>query len=67
LVSCAKGRIETAGVCEDSAGNNIWTWMVESKKKVKKIHDVGKSNPWTGPGDSRRLKLPDFKTIGIRK
>ena len=45
LVHCAKGRIETVGVCEDSAGNNIWTWETESKKKAKKIHDVGKANP----------------------
>jgi hypothetical protein len=22
------------------------------------------SNPWTGPEGSRRLRLPDFKTIG---
>ena len=30
----------------------------------------GKAIPlqsWTGPEDSRRLRFPDFKTIGIRK
>jgi hypothetical protein len=30
--------------------------------------DKGKSIPvqaWTGPEGSRRLRLPDFKTIGI--
>jgi hypothetical protein len=31
-------------------------------------HDKGKAMPlqaWTGPEGSRRLRLPDFKTIGI--
>jgi len=30
----------------------------------------GKATPlqtWTGPEGSRRLKLPDFKTIGTRR
>jgi hypothetical protein len=25
---------------------------------------LAKTNPWTGPEGSRRLRLPDFKTIG---
>ena len=37
--------------------------MIVSSEKVK-----GKAIPlqaWTGPEGSRRLRLPDFKTIGI--
>jgi len=33
----------------------------------EKIHKVGKAIPlqaWTGPESSRRLRLPDIKTIG---
>jgi hypothetical protein len=50
---------------------------VNLKKTNKKIrpHDLNKvselwnmyryNNPCTGPEGSRRLKLPDFKTLGI--
>jgi hypothetical protein len=34
---------------------------------VKEIKGTGKAIPlqaWTGPVGSRRLRLPDFKTIG---
>jgi hypothetical protein len=30
------------------------------KDRVVEIY----SNPWTGPEGSRRMRLPDFKTIG---
>jgi len=33
---------------------------------VATIHSEGKANPlqvWTGPEDSRRLRLPDLKTV----
>ena len=38
----------------------------ERKKKYEGINDKGKAIPlqaWTGPEGSRRLRLPDFKTI----
>jgi hypothetical protein len=38
-------------------------WEVVIKGRVKK----GKAillQPWTGPEGSRRMRLPDFKTIG---
>jgi hypothetical protein len=37
------------------------------RKHVSDAHDKGKAIPLqalTDPGDSRRLRLPDFKTIG---
>jgi len=38
----------------------------------EKLQDIGKGKAiplqaWTGPGGSRRLRLPDFKTIGTRR
>jgi len=39
----------------------------EGKSKGK---SKGKAIPlqaWTGPAGSRRMRLPDFKTIGIRR
>jgi len=36
------------------------TWKVESKFKGKAIP----LQAWTGPEGSRRVRLPDFKTIG---
>jgi hypothetical protein len=42
--------------------------MVFSLLPIKK--DKGKAIPlqaWTGPEDSRRLRLPDFKTISTGK
>jgi hypothetical protein len=33
---------------------------LRSKAKGKAIP----LQPWTGPEDSRRLRLPDFKTVG---
>jgi len=42
---------------------------MKSKGKDKgKGKGKGKTIPlqaWTGPEDSRRLRLPDFKTIGL--
>ena len=41
-------------------GLKLWLWI---KHKASK----GKATPlqaWTGPEGSRRLRLPDFKTIG---
>jgi hypothetical protein len=43
----------------------IIEWNSKSKSKAK-----GKAIPLqalTGPEDSRRLRLPDFKTIGTRR
>jgi hypothetical protein len=41
----------------------------ETENSVKlKITVKGKANPletWTGPEGSRKLRFPDFKTIGI--
>jgi len=39
----------------------------ESSKDLHNIKGKGKAIPlqaWTGPEGSRRLRLPDFKTIG---
>ena len=36
----------------------IWTWWCLSKAKAIPLQ------AWTGPEDSRKLRLPDFKTIG---
>ena len=38
-------------------------WLVERKVKGKAIP----LQAWTGPEGSRRLRLPDFKTVGTRK
>jgi hypothetical protein len=42
--------------------------MINEKRHDKrKSHKKGKTIPlqaWTGPEGSRRLRLPDFKTIG---
>jgi hypothetical protein len=40
-----------------------------SKKFQRVLTEKGKAIPlqaWTGPEDSRRLRLPDFKTIGCQ-
>jgi len=45
------------------ATENTWVFELGSLKKYGK----GKVIPlqaWTGPEGSRRLRLPDFKTIG---
>ena len=43
-------------------------WALNSDSKgLMKIQGKGKAIPlqaWTGPEGSRRLKLPDFKTVG---
>jgi hypothetical protein len=41
--------------------------IIKSKKFIIFILSKGKAIPlqaWTGPEDSKRLRLPDFKTIG---
>jgi len=41
--------------------------MNSKEKDIRKIQVKGKAIPlqaWTGPDDSRSLRLPDFKTIG---
>jgi hypothetical protein len=50
---------------------NIEASLVASKKDDLEVnaekYKRGKAIPlqaWTGPEDSRRLRLPDFKTIG---
>ena len=35
-------------------------WIIFKKKKSKAIF----VHTWTGPGGSRRFRLPDFKTVG---
>jgi hypothetical protein len=45
--------------------STIWIKDNLERKKVK-----GKAVPlqaWTGPEGSRRLRLPDFKTLGTRR
>jgi len=42
------------------------------RKKLKLVERMvkGKASPlqtWTGPESSRRLRFPDFKTIGTRR
>jgi len=37
------------------------------KRCINQIYGIGKAIPlqaWTGPEGSRRLRLPDFKTVG---
>jgi len=36
----------------------------EKKKEKKKKKKAIPLQAWTGPEDSRRMRLPDFKTIG---
>jgi hypothetical protein len=41
-----------------------------NRKIALKINRTGKATPlqaWTGPEGSRRLRLPDFKTIGTHR
>jgi len=50
----------------------ITNYKLDKKNLIAtKVKDKGKkANPlqaWTGPEDSRRLRLSDFKTIGTRK
>jgi hypothetical protein len=43
------------------------TGRIHPFKTVKKANGKGKATPlqaWTGPEVSRRLRLPDFMTIG---
>jgi antirestriction protein ArdC len=40
--------------------NKIYSKFLRMLKKGKAIP----LQPWTGPGGSRRLRRPDFKTIG---
>jgi len=39
------------------------TFLPQSEQEVKKSKEMPLEF-WTGPEDSRRLRLPDFKTIG---
>jgi len=52
---CTQTGYETCQFCE------------KKKDCIKLYKDKGKAIPlqaWTGPEDPRRLRLPDFKTIG---
>jgi hypothetical protein len=40
--------------------SNIYTSSIYNSKKAKAIP----LQAWTGPEGSRRLRLPDFKTLG---
>jgi hypothetical protein len=45
----------------------VWCQKVKTNSKTFK-YGIGKAIPlqvWTAPEGSRRIKLPDFKTIGI--
>jgi len=45
----------------------LYVFSVKGKGKVK-VNSKGKAipvQPWTGPEGSRRMRVPDFKTIGI--
>jgi hypothetical protein len=42
-------------------GELIWTKLLKVKDKAIPLQ------VWTGPEGSKRLKPPDFKTIGTRK
>jgi hypothetical protein len=40
-------------------------WMIALYEPFNSVLGVSvKSNPWTGPEGSRRLRLSDFKTVG---
>jgi hypothetical protein len=43
----------------------VWSDTVYSKKKNFKMGKAILLQAWTGPVGSTRVKLPDFKTIGI--
>jgi hypothetical protein len=48
--------------------NTFMLWRLKLRRFVLLILIEGKANPakaWTGPEDSRRLRLSDCKTIGI--
>jgi len=45
----------------------VTIYLAKGIKIIMVIKGKGKANPlqvWTGPESSRRLRLPDFKTIG---
>jgi hypothetical protein len=39
-------------------------WRINLNKLLKAKDNAIPLQAWTGPADSRKLKLPDFKTIG---
>jgi len=58
------GRKELSGCKNESRIARLW------KKKCTVKVKQGKAIPlqaWTVPDGSRRLRLPDFKTIGTRR
>jgi hypothetical protein len=47
----------------EEEGNTLWFWRVT---KLYEKSGKGKAVPlqaWTGPERSRKLRLPDFKTV----
>jgi hypothetical protein len=70
--SCAAGSCSNAVYYNPTISNNMtdeWSWMAGGTPTFWHWNYVkGKAVPlqaWTGPEGSRRLRLPDFKTIGI--
>ena len=57
-------NLNDEGQCED---RKQWSLDVGQRKKSFEtcIHIYISLQAWTGPEGSRRLRLPDFKTIGI--
>ena len=48
------------------------TYKIQNCNRMYNIEGTGKDKAiplqaWTGPEGSRRLRLPDFKTVGIRR
>jgi hypothetical protein len=56
-------RNERAGT-EWKIGMKMKVWKNKELLTDEEEKETVKSNPWTSPGGSRRLKLPYFKTIG---
>jgi hypothetical protein len=45
----------------------LWQLKTPRKRNIEEVKIGGKAVPlqaWTGPEVSRRLRLPDFKTVG---
>jgi hypothetical protein len=62
-------RSFTKNVLYEQNETKLWNkWCFEkNKQRLCSMSKKGKAIPlqaWTGPEGSRRLRLPDFKTIG---
>jgi hypothetical protein len=60
-----KSRLKLGNACYHSVQNLLYCTLLSKNLKIKLYK--GKAIPlraWTGPEGSRRLRLPEFKTIG---